>query len=97
MLVLRSQALSLGILGALGVLGGLFCVLLVADLARAGILSATLCLVTRVIGARLLSFAGCGLRIGLIGASSSSTGVPPSATDSATSADSVGSVCAGSS
>ena len=66
-LVLRSQALSLGILGALGVLGGLFCVLLVADLARAGILSATLCLVTRVIGARLLSFAGCGLRIGLIG------------------------------
>ena len=70
MRVLRSRALSLGILsalGVLGVLGRLLCLRLDTSFARAGILSAILCLVTRIVGARLLSFAGCGIRIGLGG------------------------------
>jgi len=65
--VLRSRALNLGILSALGVLGRLLCLRLDTSFARVGILSIVLCLVTRVIGARLLSFAGCGIRIGLGG------------------------------
>ena len=70
MRVLRSRALSLAVLstlGVLGVLGRLLCLRLGTSFARADILSAVLCLVTRVIGARLLSFAGCGIRIGLCG------------------------------
>ena len=65
--VLRSRALSLGILSALGVLGRLLCLRLDTSFVRVGILSIVLCLVTRIVGARLLSFAGCGLRIGLDG------------------------------
>ena len=68
--VLRSRALSLGILSALsalGVLVRLLCLRLDTSFARVGILSIVLCLVTRIVGARRLSFAGCGLRIGLSG------------------------------
>ena len=68
--VLRSRALSLGILSALGVLGRLLCLRLDTSFARVAIdsiLSVVLCLVTRIVGARLLSFAGCGIRIGLGG------------------------------
>ena len=77
--ILRIRALSLvalNVFGVLGILSRFLCLRLDTGFARAGILSAVLCLVTRVIGARLLSFASGVFRVCIgLGGSLSRVGV----------------------